>query len=89
MHKKLCHLSLSLLDEVTAFLEVREEIGVGVIQNTDSLIDEQVREDILHPKGHIQDVRHLRRITFHYHYTDIHKMKLIYDYTVRETGTET
>lgn len=54
------YLPASLLDEVTAVLDVKQQIGVGMIQNADGLIDEQVREHVLHTEGHVQDVRHLR-----------------------------
>ncbi len=57
----MCYLTASLLDEVTTVLDVKQEISIGMIQNTDSLINEQVRKHVLHPKGHIQDVRHLKR----------------------------
>lgn len=58
---RICHLTASLLDEVTTVLDVKQQICIGMILNTDSLIDEQLREHILHPEGHIQDVRDLRR----------------------------
>lgn len=54
-----CYLFTSLLDEVRTVLDVRQQICVWVIQNTDGLIEEQVRKGILHPEGHVQDVRHL------------------------------
>lgn len=57
----MCYLTVSLLDEVTTVLDVKQQISIGMILNTDSLIDEQLRKHILHPKGHIQDVRHLRK----------------------------
>lgn len=50
----------SLLDEVTAGLDVSQKIRIRVILNTDSLIEEEVREQVLHPEGHVEDVRHLR-----------------------------
>lgn len=31
-----------------------------MVLNTDSLIDEQLRKHIFHPKSHIQDVRDLK-----------------------------
>lgn len=55
------YLSVSLLDEFTTFLEVTEQIHVRVILNADGLIDEELREDIFHPEGHIQDVGHLKK----------------------------
>lgn len=58
---KIIHLTERLLDEVTTVLDVRQQVGVGMIHNTDSFIDEQVRKCILHPEGHIQDVRHLKK----------------------------
>lgn len=57
------YLAASLLDEVTALLDVKQHVGVGVIQDADGFIDEQVRKHILHPEGHVQDVRHLTRET--------------------------
>lgn len=57
----MCYLTASLLDEVTTVLDVKQQISIGMILYTDSLIDEQLRKHILHPKGHIQDVRHLRK----------------------------
>lgn len=57
----MCYLTASLLDEVTTVLDVKQQISVGMIQNTDGLVDEQVRKHVLHPEGHIQDVRHLKR----------------------------
>lgn len=56
----MCYLTASLLDEVTAVLDVKQQISIRMIQDTDSLIDEQVREHVLHTEGHVQDVRHLR-----------------------------
>lgn len=55
------YLSASLLDELTTVLDVKQHVSVGMIQNTDGLIDEQVREHVLHPEGHVQDVGHLER----------------------------
>lgn len=56
----MCYLTVSLLDEFTTFLEVTEQIHVGMILNADSLIDKELRKDIFHPEGHIQDVGHLK-----------------------------
>jgi len=53
------YLTAGLLDEVAAVLDVRHQIGVREVQNTDSLVDEKVRKNIFHSKGHIQDMRHL------------------------------
>lgn len=64
----LYYLSESLLDEVTTVLDVRQQISVGMIQNADGLIDEQVRKHVFHTKGHVQDVGHLRKQLSHYHY---------------------
>lgn len=60
-HLWICYLTVGLLDECTAFLEVTEQIHVGMILNTDSLIDKKLRKDIFHPKGHIQDVWDLEK----------------------------
>lgn len=60
-HSWMCYLTVSLLDECAAFLEVTEQIHVGVILNTDGFIHEELRKDIFHPEGHIQDVRHLEK----------------------------
>lgn len=30
-----------------------------MVLDADGLVDEQVRKDVLHPVGHVQDVRHL------------------------------
>lgn len=57
----MCYLTVSLLDECATFLEVTEQIHVGVILNTDGFIHEELRKDIFHPEGHIQDVRHLEK----------------------------
>ena len=53
------YLPASLLDKMAAVLDVEQQIGVGVVQNADGLVDEQVREHVLHAEGHVQDVRHL------------------------------
>lgn len=57
----MCYLSVSLLDEFTTFLEVIEQIHVGMILNADSLVNKELRKDIFHPEGHIQDVGHLTK----------------------------
>lgn len=51
---------MSLLDKVTAVLDVWQQICIRMIQNADSFVDEEVREHVLHSEGYIQDVRHLR-----------------------------
>lgn len=60
-HLWMCYLTVSLLDECATFLEVTEQIHVGVILNTDGFIHEELGKDIFHPEGHIQDVRHLKK----------------------------
>lgn len=55
------YLSVSLLDELAAVLQVLQQLGVGLIQNTDGLVDEQVWKHVLYSEGHIEDVRNLRR----------------------------
>ena len=57
----MCYLTVSLLDESTTFLEVTEQIHVGMILNAGSLINKKVRKGIFHPEGHIQDVGHLKK----------------------------
>lgn len=54
------YLTVSLLDEVTTFLQVTEQIHVWMILNTDGLVDEELREDIFHPEGHVEDVGNLK-----------------------------
>lgn len=54
------YLVAGLCDEVRAVLDVERQVCVGLVQNTDSFVDEQVWKDIVHTKGHVQDVGHLR-----------------------------
>lgn len=61
MFKSDHYLAASLLDEVTAVLHVEQQVGFGVVQDADRLIDEQVGKRVLHPEGHVQDVRHLQQ----------------------------
>lgn len=55
------YLSVSLLDEFTAFLKVTEQIHIGMILDADCLVDKELRKDIFHPKGHIEDVGYLKK----------------------------
>ena len=53
------YLTASLLDEVTAVLDVRQQIRVGKIEDADGLVEKQVWKCVLNAEGYIQDVRHL------------------------------
>ena len=44
---------------MAAVLEVGGQLGVGLVQDLNALVDEEQRKHILYPVGHVQDVGYL------------------------------